>query len=235
MRRRLVPSSWTVLLARFRDAAARRSWTIEANDGIIATAGILLGFARAGASNRVLLFTAAAATIAGGVGVGGAEWAEDAAERESQLVLAEKEQQEIATNPLAEVDELAAYWESKGLAPDLAHQVAEQLSARDALAAQLDWEYGFDEPMPKYAPVWTGVTATIAYMVGALIPLLITYFVPVKVETWAILSAVLVALALTSLISARASDLVPKRMLARTVALGVVMVAVSFVAGEILL
>src|SRR5262245_59099102 len=156
MARQLVPSSWTVLLARFRDAAARRSWTIEANEGIIATAGILLGFARAGASNRVLLFTAAGATIAGGVGVGGAEWAEDAAERESQLVLAEREQQEIATNPHAEVDELAAYWESKGLAPDLAHQVAEQLSARDALAAQLDWEYGFDEPMPRYAPLWTG-------------------------------------------------------------------------------
>jgi VIT1/CCC1 family predicted Fe2+/Mn2+ transporter len=235
MERRLAPGSWTILLARFRDAASRRSWTIEANDGIVATAGILLGFARAGASHRVLLFTAAAATIAGAVGVGGAEWAEDAAERESQLILAQAEQKQIATNPLAEIDELANYWEGKGLTPDLAHEVAEQLSARDALAAQLESEHGFDEPMPRFAPLWTGVTAGIAYMIGAVIPLLITYFAPVKVETWAILTAVLIALALTSLVSARASHLVPRRMLARTIAVGAAVVAVSFVAGELLL
>ena len=235
MEQRLVPSSWMVVLAKFRDAAGRRSWTIEANDGIIATAGILLGFARAGVSNRVLLFTAAAATIAGAFSAGGAEWAEDAAERESQLVLAEKEQREIATDPVAEVDELARYWEGKGLTPDVAHQVAQQLSAHDALAAQLDWEHGFEEPMSRFIPIWTGLTAAIAYMIGALIPLLITYFAPVRVEWWAILTAVLIALLLTSVASARASHLLPTRMLARTIAVGAAMVAVSFVAGELLL
>jgi VIT1/CCC1 family predicted Fe2+/Mn2+ transporter len=89
--------------------------------------------------------------------------------------------------------------------------------------------------MPRFVPIWSGVTAAVAYMIGALIPILITYFAPVDVETWLILVAVLIALGLTSLVSARASHLVPKRMLIRTIAVGVAVVAVSFVAGEVLL
>jgi vacuolar iron transporter family protein len=90
-----VAGPWADLRARFRDAAAYRSWTIEANDGIIATAGLLFGFAGAGASNRLLLFTATAATIAGGLSVGGASWAEEAAERDAQLLYEAQERDDL--------------------------------------------------------------------------------------------------------------------------------------------
>ena len=172
------------------DASAHRSWTIDANDGIIATAGLLFGFAGAGASNRVLLFTATAATIAGGLSVGGASWAEQAAERDAQLLYAKQESDDLAADPDGELEELARHWEERGLSPETAKEVARQLSEHDALAAQLEWEYSFAEPVPATFPIWFGVGAGLAYVVGALVPLLITYFAPVDVEPWAILGAV---------------------------------------------
>ncbi len=230
-----VGGPWADLRERFRDASAYRSWTIEANDGIIATAGLLFGFAGAGASNRVLLFTAAAATIAGGLSVGGASWAEEAAERDAQLLYAKRESNDLAADPHGELEELASHWEERGLAPETAKEVARQLSEHDALAAQLAWEYSFDQPMPATFPIWFGVGAGVAYMVGALVPLLITYFAPVDVEPWAILTAVTVTLVLSSLVAARAGELLPRRMLVRTLIVGVLTMAVSYAAGELLL
>lgn len=230
-----VAGPWADLRARFRDAAAYRSWTIEANDGVIATAGLLLGFAGAGASSRLLLFTATAATIAGGLSVGGASWAEEAAERDAQLVYAQQERDDLAADPHGELEELKRHWEDRGLRPETADEVARQLSAHDALAAQLDWEYHFDEPMPATFPLWFGVGAGLAYVVGALVPLLITYFAPVDIEPWAILVAVVLTLVLSSLVAARTGQLMARRMLARTLVVGVLTLVVSYAAGGLLL
>ncbi len=226
---------WADLRARFRDASAHRSWTIDANDGIIATAGLLFGFAGAGASNRVLLFTASAAAIAGGLSAGGAAWAEQAAERDAQLLSAQREREDIAADPEGELMELAHHWEERGLTPETAREVARQLSEHDALAAQLEWEYRFVEPVPATFPLWFGVGAGLAYILGALVPLLITYFAPVDVEPWAILGAVTATLVLSALVSSRTGQLIPRRMLARTLVVGVVTMGVSYVAGELLL
>lgn len=226
---------WADLRVRFRDAAAYRSWTIDTNDGIIATAGLLLGFAGAGASSRVLLFSATAATIAGGLSVGGAAWAEESAERDAQLLHATQELEALATDPHGELEELRRHWEDRGLTPEVAAEVARQLSAHDALAAQLEWEYRFDHPMPATFPLWFGVGAGLAYTLGALVPLLIVHLAPVDVETWAVLAAVVVALVLSSMVAARTGQLMPRRMLARTLIVGVVTLVVSYAAGELLL
>jgi VIT1/CCC1 family predicted Fe2+/Mn2+ transporter len=215
--------------------SAHRQWAIDANDGVIATAGLLQGFAGAGAGDRLLLFTATAATIAGGLSTGGAKWAEDAAERDAQLWIIEREREDLAHDPTGELDELTAHWQHKGLPPELARQVAEHLDARDALGAQLEWEYGFDEPMAASDPLWAGFGSTLAYAIGALIPLLITYFAPVRIETPAILAAVLVALALTSVVASRTAHLDARRMLLRSVAVGVLTLGVSYAVGSLLL
>jgi VIT1/CCC1 family predicted Fe2+/Mn2+ transporter len=230
-----VAGPWADLRERFREAAAYRSWTIEANDGVIATAGLLLGFAGAGASNRLLLFTAAAATIAGGLSVGGASWAEESAERDAQLLYAKQERDALASDPHQELDELTRHWEERGLQRETAAEVARQLHAHDALAAQLDWEYDFQRPMPATFPIWFGLGAGLAYMVGALVPLLITYVAPVDIEPWAILAAVVITLALSSVVAARTGELMPRRMLARTLVVGVLTLVVSYAAGELLL
>ncbi|HYP73009.1 MAG TPA: VIT1/CCC1 transporter family protein [Microbacterium sp.] len=224
-------TGWQRLRRALADAESFRSWTIDANDGIIATASVLQGFAGAGAGDRLLLFAATAATIAGGLSAGGAKWAEVAAEREAEQRLAREESDELAADLHGEIDELAAHWQTKGLTPETARRVAEELTAHDALAAQLEAEYGIDELLPAAAPIWSGLAASVAFMLGAAIPLLITWLVPVQVEDTVIVIAVIASLTLTSMIAARAGHLALRRVLLRSLAVGIGTMAVSYLAG----
>ncbi|WP_454137878.1 VIT1/CCC1 transporter family protein [Microbacterium paulum] len=204
---------WRRLRAAMTDASSFRSWMIDANDGIIATASLLQGFAGAGASDRLLLLAATAATIAGGLSAGGAKWAEVAAEREAEQRLVREESAELEADLHGEIDELTAH---------------------DALAAQLDAEFGIEELLAPAAPIWSGFATAIAFMVGASIPLLITWLVPVQVEDTVIVIAVIVSLTVTSIIAARAGHLVLRKVLVRSLVVGIGTMAVSYVAGLVL-
>lgn len=216
------------------DASSFRSWMIDANDGIIATASLLQGFAGAGASDRLLLLAATAATIAGGLSAGGAKWAEVAVEREAEQRLVREESAELEADLRGEIDELTAHWQAKGLSPETARTVAEELTAHDALAAQLDAEFGIEELLTPAAPIWSGFATAIAFMVGASIPLLITWLVPMQVEDTVIVIAVIVSLTVTSIIAARAGHLVLRKVLVRSLVVGIGTMAVSYVAGLVL-
>lgn len=226
------PSLRARLRAAVSDPGSLRLWRVVANDGIIATAGTLEGFAGAGASRKSMLLAATVATIAGMLAAGGAEWAEAAAEREAQLTTAEEEAAELARDPEAERAELVAHYEARGVAPDIARQVAAQLMAHDPLAAQLDSEHGIRAVITTSDTVRTGVGSAIAYALGAAIPLLITVFVPYRIETWAIATAALVSLVVTSVIGARTGHMSVIRTLVRTLAVGVGTLLVSYLVGR---
>lgn len=221
-------------LARLREYATPRQWAVDANDGVIATAGLLEGFAGAGASDHTLLTAAIAMIVAGSLGLGGAKWAEEAGELDAQRAIIAEEERQLATNPDDEIAELAAYWEGKGLDAATARTAAEQLTARDALAAQLEYEHDIDEPTPRWQPLWAGATSGLAFLAGGLIPLLITVFVPVQAEAWVILLAVVVALVLTSWLGARTGHMSVRRTIARTLAVGIGTMAISYLAGRLL-
>jgi vacuolar iron transporter family protein len=225
------------VLARLRtgltDPESLRRWRLVANDGIIATAGILEGFAGAGARDRSLLIAATVATIAGMLAAGGAEWAEAAGEREAQLTTAEKEAAELARDPEAERAELAAHYEARGLSPELAREVAHQLMAHDPLAAQLDSEHGIREVISTSDTLRTGVGSALAYAVGAAIPLLITLLVPYEIEKWAIAAAVTVSLIVTSVVGARTGHTSLGHTLIRTLAVGAGTMLVSYFVGQL--
>jgi VIT1/CCC1 family predicted Fe2+/Mn2+ transporter len=211
---RPAPLSW--LRPAVADRESLRSRTQVANDGIIATAGILEGFAGAGATDRTLITAATTATIVAMLSVGGAEWAEAAAGREAQLTAAGEEAAEIARQPDVEHAELVAYYEAKGLTPPLARGVADQLMAHDALDAQLESEHGSLEIVSRGETVRAGIGSAIAYLFGAAIPLIITVVVPVAVESSLILVAVCVSLIGTSNIGARTGHMRLARPRSRT-------------------
>lgn len=216
---------------RLRQYIAPRQWAVDANDGIIATAGLLEGFAGAGASDQVLITAATAMIVAGSLGLGGAKWAEESSELDAERLLIEQEIAELAASPDQEVAELADFWERKGLSPEVAKQVADQLTAKDALAAQLEFEHDIESPTPPWQPLWAGITSGLAFFCGALIPLLITIFVPVKIEVWAIVIAVVLSLSLTSWLASRAGQVSLTRTLVRSVAVGVGTMAISYFVG----
>jgi VIT1/CCC1 family predicted Fe2+/Mn2+ transporter len=216
------------------DGASLRAWTAVANDGIIATAGILEGFAGAGATDRALAIAATVATITGMLAAGGAKWAEIDAEREAHLQALADEAASLEARPEAELDELIAYYEGKGLTPELAREVARELSAHNALAAQLESEHGILDVVTKADAIVAGVGAAIAYLIGAAIPLLITLFAPVAIETWAIVAAVTASLIVTSIVGARTGHMHVGRTVARTLAVGLGTLAVSYALGQLI-
>ncbi len=220
--------------ARLKDRASLRSWTAVANDGIIATAGILEGFAGAGATDRALLIAATVATITGTLASGGAKWAEIDAERAAHLKAAADEAASLMVRPQAELAELMAYYEAKGLSPELARAVAEQLSAHDAIAAKLESEHGILEPITRTDAIVAGLGASIAYLLGAAVPLLITIFAPVTIEAWAIVVAVAISLVVTSVVAARTGNMHVGPTLARTLAVGLGSLAISYGLGQLI-
>ena len=230
----LKPAGRASIRGLLTDEANLRSWTAVANDGIIATAGILEGFAGAGATDEELLVVATVATIAGMLAAGGAKWAEVAAEREAQLQAAADESASLAARPEDELAELVDYYVAKGLTPDLAQTVAEQLTAHDALAAQLESEHGILEEITHTGAIVAGVGASIAYLLGAAIPLLITLFAPVAIEAWAIVAAVCVSLVVTSIVGARTGNMHVGRTVARTLAVGLGTIAISYALGQLI-
>lgn len=226
------PLGW--LRAVVADRGSLRSWTQVANDGIIATAGILEGFAGAGAGNQTLIKAATTATIAGMLTVGGAEWAEASAEREAQLAAADEEAAEIARQPQVEHAEVVGYYEAKGLTPQLAREVADQLMAHDAVDAQLESEHGILEITSRAETFRAGIGSAVAYLLGAAIPLIVTVVVPATVESSLIFAAVLVSLIVTSTIGAHTGRMNLRRTLLRALIIGLGTMAVSYLAGNLI-
>jgi vacuolar iron transporter family protein len=215
------------------DRESLRAWSQVANDGIIATAGILEGFAGAGASHRTLITAATTATIAGALSVGGVEWAEEAAERDGQLMAVEEEAAEVASQPDVEHQEVVAYYEEKGLTPELARDVADQLMARDPVDAQLESEHGILEVTTRAETVRAGVGSAIAYLLGAAVPLAVTVAVPADLESSLILAAVVISLIVTSAIGARAGHTNLPRTLVRALAVGLGTMGISYLIGRV--
>src|SRR6478735_4259366 len=119
--------------------------TVDANDGIIATAGIVEGFSGAGADLVTLIIAALSAMIAGTIALAGAKYAEAAGDRDAELALMEEERRQLALSPEEEFAELAEHYRRRGLSDELAAEVARALTAGDALGAHLLAEHGLSE------------------------------------------------------------------------------------------
>lgn len=216
----------------FADPASHRAWALAANDGIIATAGILEGFAGAGADDATLVLAGIAVTISGMFTAGGAMWAETAAERDAQLAAIEEERQEIKRQPSVEFDNLLAHYEQKGLPSGLAREVAAQLMKRSPLKAQLESEHGIVSVVSRADIVQASLGTAISYAIGASVPLLVSVAAPIQVETWLVLAAMTVSLTFTSFLAARAGRQDLGRTLLRTLVIAVGTVAASYLVGK---
>ncbi|WP_243063058.1 VIT1/CCC1 transporter family protein [Humibacter sp. RRB41] len=209
-----------------------RDRIVDANDGIIATAGIIEGFVGAGAGDATVTVAAFVTMVAGGLALGVVTYSELATQRDAHLAIIENERRRLALTPEQEEAELAAIYEAKGLSPELAAQVAAELSAGDALASQVEAEYGFSLSDVQ-RPVLTGVSALGAFVLGSAAPLAAALLAP---DAWRIpitLAAVVVSLVVTSVIVARYGRARLLRTITRTVVIGVLAVAVSLAGGRL--
>lgn len=215
------------------ERGSRRAWALAAQDGIISTAGILLGFAGAGASERTLLIAGTAAIVAGMLTTGGAKWAETATEREAQLAAIAEERRELKAGRDSERDEIVALYVAKGLDPLLAGEVADALMRRSPLKAALESEHGIVRLISAADVILAGLGAALAFGLGAAIPFLLAWYLPARIELPLIAFSVLVSLMVISVAGARAGGMNVKRTLLRSLVVAAFTILVSYAVGDL--
>jgi VIT1/CCC1 family predicted Fe2+/Mn2+ transporter len=225
-------STWP--LHPWRDRALLRDLVVDANDGIVAIAGVVEGVLGAGLGNRAAATAVLMATVGGGIALGGSRYTEVAAERDARDALLEEEQRQLRRSPDQELDELTALYEAKGLRPALARAVAVELSATDPLLAHAEEEHGIELDDPPPPPLAAAVASGLAFTLGALVVIVTAVLAPSPWRVPTTFVAVTVGLTLTSVVVARWGDVPLGRTIARNTTVGLTSMVVSFAIGSLL-
>ena len=205
---------------------------LGANDGIVSVAGIVVGVAAATAERGPILTAGIAGLTAGALSMALGEYVSVSTQRDTEMALLDKERRELVEQPDTELAELAAIYRGKGLSPETARTVAEDLTAHDAFAAHIDVELGID-PDELTNPWQAAISSAIAFTVGALLPLLTILLLPAAIRVPVTFVAVLIALALTGLLSARLGGADATRATRRVVIGGALAMAITFAIGHL--
>ncbi|WP_436697652.1 VIT1/CCC1 transporter family protein [Nocardioides sp. BYT-33-1] len=209
-----------------------RASVLGANDGIVSTAGIVLGVAGATSDRSAILIAGIAGLAAGAMSMAAGEYVSVSTQRDSEEALLAKERRELREDPEDELAELAGLYVDKGLDPDLALQVARQLTANDALAAHAEVELGID-PDDLTSPWKAAFASMLSFTVGALLPLLTIVLVTADARVPVTVVAVVAALVLTGWLSARFGYGSTGRAVVRNVAGGLLAMAVTHGIGQL--
>lgn len=179
-----------------------RAGVLGANDGIVSVAGVVVGVAAAAPGNVAAIATAGiAALVAGAFSMAGGEYVSVSTQRDTERAMIAKEVRELREQPAAELAELTGMYRKRGLSPELARQVAKELTEHDALAAHAEVELGIN-PEEFTSPWQAALSSFVAFTLGALIPL-IMILLPIGNASIVTAAAVIIGLLLTGWISAR--------------------------------
>jgi VIT1/CCC1 family predicted Fe2+/Mn2+ transporter len=180
-----------------------RAAVLGANDGIVSTASLVLGVAAAGASSRNILIAGVAGLVAGAMSMAAGEYVSVSSQADTERADLDRERKELAADPVQEQAELAAIYVGRGLDAGLASSVATQLMAHDALGAHGRDELGISETLTA-RPVQAALASAGTFSVGAVLPLVIVFLVPLSALMWAVSGSSLLFLALLGSLAARA-------------------------------
>lgn len=207
-----------------------RAGVLGANDGIISTAGLVVGVAGATTSRPAILAAGVAGLLAGALSMAAGEYVSVSSQRDSEKAALDLERRELAESPEEELEELTGLLVARGLSGEVAREAAQQLTERDALRAHARVELGIN-PDELANPWHAAVASLVAFTVGAVLPLLSivlpgpSWRVPVTV------AGVLVALTLCGVLSARLGGAPAGRAVLRNVAGGALAMAVTYAVG----
>jgi len=180
-----------------------RAAVLGANDGIISTASLMVGVATAATPSGTVLITGIAGLVAGSMSMAAGEYVSVSSQADTERADLARESRELAADRGAEVKELADIYVGRGVEPVLAVQVAEQLMAKDALAAHARDELGVSEAISAN-PVQAALTSAATFASGAILPILAAFFSPKGILAATVFGVSLVVLAALGAIGARA-------------------------------
>ena len=214
--------------------AAKLNWlragVLGANDGIVSTAGLVMGVAGATTDSSAILIAGVAGLVAGSISMAGGEYTSVSAQKDSEKAALEKERVELENDPEGELLELAWFYEQKGLSAPLANQVARELTQKDALKAHAEAELGIDSEQHA-SPGQAALASFIAFALGSLLPLLavtgpwVQYRIPVTVL------AVIASLAITGYVGARIGGAKSASAILRNVVVSLLTMGITYAIG----
>ncbi|MCI4410146.1 MAG: VIT family protein [Thiotrichales bacterium] len=209
-----------------------RAAVLGANDGLISTASLLVGVAAAGATQSSILVAGVAGLVAGAMSMAAGEYVSVSSQADTEKADIAREAHELAHNSEEELKELALIYEARGLTPELAMQVAQQLTEHDALAAHVRDEIGITETLTA-KPLEAALTSAITFTVGAALPLFVAWFAPASLLTTWIVGTTLLFLALLGGIGAQAGGAPVLVGAARVTFWGVVALSATMLVGAL--
>lgn len=209
-----------------------RAAVLGANDGVVSTAGLVLGVAGANPSFTALLTAGIAGLVSGALSMAAGEYVSVSTQRDTEKAAVRLEKQELQQLPQAELRELAMLLRQKGMSAETALQAAREMTAHDALSAHTEIELGIKPG--QYTNPWQAAGASaLSFAVGALVPLLAVLLAP---QAWIVpvtACAVLTALLVTGVSSAHLGGAPKARAALRNVAGGVLAMAVTYGIGKL--
>lgn len=209
-----------------------RAGVLGANDGLVSTAGIVVGVAGATSTVSTILTAGIAGLVAGALSMAGGEYVSVSTQRDTEEAAIARERHELATIPEAEEAELATLYQERGLSEPLARQVAKELTAGDALRAHAEAELHIN-PEELTSPWEAAGASFLSFAVGGLVPVLA---ILVPVAGWRVavcVAAVVAGLVLTGYGSARLGNAPPKAAVIRNVGVGVLTMAITWGVGKL--
>ena len=171
-----------------------RAAVLGANDGIVSTASLIVGIAAADTTKEGVILAGVAGLVAGAMSMAAGEYVSVSSQADTENADLALEKAALQNEPEAEKKELADIYESRGVDPELADKVAEQLMAHDALGAHARDEIGISE-VNNANPLQAAFSSALTFTVGAALPVLVAWFMPLNSLIWAVSIASLLFLA----------------------------------------
>jgi VIT1/CCC1 family predicted Fe2+/Mn2+ transporter len=150
---------------------------LGANDGLISTSSLVVGVAAAAPNRAAVLLAALAGLVAGALAMAAGEYVSVSSQQDTENADLAREREELASQPEAERDELAGIYVQRGLAPELAAQVADALMTHDALGAHARDELGIHE-LTRARPIQAALASAASFAFGAALPALLAALLP---------------------------------------------------------
>ncbi len=209
-----------------------RASVLGANDGLISTASLVIGVAASGTGRSAILVAGVAGLVAGSMSMAAGEYVSVSSQADTEAADLARERHELATAPDAEKAELAGIYEARGLTTELARQVADQLTARDALAAHVRDELGISETTAA-RPLQAALASAGSFAVGAALPVAVAVVVPTPWLTRLVTASALVLLTVLGALAARVGGAPMGRGAFRVTFWGALAMAASAVVGRL--
>jgi VIT1/CCC1 family predicted Fe2+/Mn2+ transporter len=178
-----------------------RAAVLGANDGLVSTASLMIGVAAAGKTD--FLVTAGLAGIsAGAMSMAVGEYVSVRSQNDVEESDRLLEIEHLAADPEGELIELQHIYIARGLSPELALTVAQEMHKKDPLAAHLRDELG-QHPHTKARPVQAAVASALSFTAGGFVPFLGAFAPTLGAKAWSIVAFTVAGLVLTGILSAR--------------------------------